>query len=78
MAAATGRRPVQHVAAELADLGPRTGHPARPLPHGRGDEFHRGPSPPDPRDAPKGATARDLFVPDLQIDTLKVKSRDFR
>lgn len=43
-----------------------------PLPHGRGDEFARGPSSPDPRDGrPKGMTARDIFVPDLHIDTLK-------
>jgi error-prone DNA polymerase len=50
-----------------------------PLPHGRGDEFSRGPSPPDPRDArPKGMAARDIFIPDLHIDTLKQKTRDFR
>jgi error-prone DNA polymerase len=50
-----------------------------PLPHGRGDEFARGPSAPDPRDAaPKGMTARDIFLPDLHIDTLKQKARNFR
>ena len=50
-----------------------------PLPHGRGDEFHRGPGGPDPRDeAPKGLTARDIYIPDLHIDSIKVKTRDFR
>ncbi len=50
-----------------------------PLPHGRGDEFARGPSAPDTREAaPKGMAARDIFVPDLHIDTLKQKTRDFR
>lgn len=47
------------------------------LPPGRGDEFARGGGP-DPRDQPKPViAARDLFVPDLHIDTLKVKSRNF-
>jgi error-prone DNA polymerase len=50
-----------------------------PLPHGRGDEFARGPSSPDPRDGrPKDMAARDIYIPDLHIDTLKQKSRDFR
>ena len=35
------------LSAELASIGGRDG--PFPLPHGRGDEFHRGPSPPDPR-----------------------------
>jgi error-prone DNA polymerase len=48
------------------------------LPTGRGDEFARG-SGPDPRDTPKPvATPRDMFVRDLHIDTLKVKSRNFQ
>ncbi|MBY3266629.1 error-prone DNA polymerase [Rhizobium laguerreae] len=47
------------------------------LPAGRGDEFARGGGP-DPRDKPKPVVAaRDMFVPDLHIDTLKVKSRNF-
>ncbi|WP_281048203.1 hypothetical protein [Rhizobium leguminosarum] len=33
---------------------------------------------PDPRDQPKPVVqARDMFVLDLHIDTLKVKSRNF-
>ncbi len=45
-----------------------------PLPHGRGDEGHHGPHGPDPR----GPRPRDIYVPDLHIDTLKTKARDFR
>jgi error-prone DNA polymerase len=49
------------------------------LPHGRGDEFARGPSSPDPREArPKGMVARDIYIPDLHISTLTQKSRNFR
>ncbi|MBY5748309.1 error-prone DNA polymerase [Rhizobium leguminosarum] len=47
------------------------------LPAGRGDEFARGGGP-DPRDKSKTIAApRDMFVPDLHIDTLKVKARNF-
>jgi error-prone DNA polymerase len=47
------------------------------LPTGRGDEFAHGGGP-DPRDAPKPVVqARDIFVRDLHIDTLKVKARNF-
>lgn len=50
-----------------------------PLPHGRGDEFHHGSPTPDPRDLPpKGMRTRDIYIPDLHIDTIKVKTRDFR
>ena len=47
------------------------------LPAGRGDEFARGGGQ-DPRDEPKPAVQpRDMFVPDLHIDTLKAKERNF-
>lgn len=47
------------------------------LPTGRGDEFARGGGP-DPRGKPKPVvTPRDMFVPDLHIDTLKIKARNF-
>lgn len=47
------------------------------LPTGRGDEFAHGGGP-DPRDKPKPAIQpRGIFIPDLHIDTLKVKSRNF-
>lgn len=65
------------LSALLASLGGRD--TAFPLPHGRGDEFARGSSASDRRDGPPvGFTARDIFVPDLHIDTLKQKARDFR
>jgi error-prone DNA polymerase len=68
---------LQDLSSDLAGLGGRE-TPFR-LPHGRGDEFHNGPSAPDPRDGPlKGMAGRDLFAPDLHLDTIKLKSRDFR
>jgi error-prone DNA polymerase len=48
------------------------------LPTGRGDEFaHGSPGSPDSRDRAAPPKPRDIFVPDLHIDTLKVKSRNF-
>lgn len=48
------------------------------LPAGRGDEFAHGGGP-DPRDKPKPVLQpRNMFVPDLHIDTLKVKARNFQ
>ena len=62
---------------ELAGLGDRDA--AFPLPHGRGDEFHHGSPGTDSRDRPsRTVKPRDIYVPDLHIDTLKVKARDFR
>jgi error-prone DNA polymerase len=47
------------------------------IPTGRGDETkHHGR--PDPRETQPLRRARDIFIPDLHIDTLKVKARDFR
>jgi error-prone DNA polymerase len=49
-----------------------------PLQHGRGDEAKHG-SRPDPREAPAlGRKPRDIFVPDLSLDSIKLKTRDFR
>jgi hypothetical protein len=48
-----------------------------PLPQGRGDEFHHGGGSPDSRDRPKRQPS-DIFIPDLHIDTLKLKPRNFR
>ncbi|MDR6831009.1 error-prone DNA polymerase [Bosea robiniae] len=62
---------------DLAGVGKRD--QPFPLPHGRGDEFHHGSPTPDPRDhPPKGMRTRDIYIPDLHIDTIKVKARDFR
>jgi error-prone DNA polymerase len=49
------------------------------LPTGRGDEFaHGSPGSPDSRDRPRPVPeARDIFIKDLYIDTLKVKARNF-
>lgn len=61
---------------ELAGVGERD--IAFPLPHGRGDEFHHGSPAPDPRDRSKGLRTRDMYIRDLHLDTIKVKTRDFR
>lgn len=48
------------------------------LPTGRGDEFaHGSPGGGDSRERAQPPKPRDIFVPDLHIDTLKVKSRNF-
>jgi error-prone DNA polymerase len=65
------------LSAELAGVGDRD--ESFPLPHGRGDEFHHGSPGIDPRSLPpKGAKPRDIYVPNLHIDTIKVRTRDFR
>ena len=47
------------------------------MPHGRGDQVRTGGGP-DPRDpSSKGLRTRDIYIPDLHIDTIKVKSRNF-
>ena len=65
------------LSAELGSVGERD--EAFPLPHGRGDEFHHGSPTPDPRDRPpKRLRGRDIYVRDLHLDTIHVKTRDFR
>jgi error-prone DNA polymerase len=62
---------------DLAGVGDRAA--GFPLPHGRGDEFHHGSPGIDRRSlSPKGPKPRDTYVPDLHIDSIKVKTRDFR
>ena len=61
---------------DLASLSEREGPFS--LPHSRGDEFHHGPSGPDPRDKPPPRQASGYLVPDLPVDRLKVKSRNFQ
>lgn len=52
---------------------------AFPLPHGRGDQVCNGGSGPDSCGLPpKGLRTRDIYILDLHIDTIKVKTRDFR
>ncbi|HMF68358.1 MAG TPA: HipA N-terminal domain-containing protein [Phyllobacterium sp.] len=64
------------LSSELASVGDRNA--AFPLPHGRGDDFHHGSPAADPRSVPKGMKVRDFFDPHGHIDTIKVKTRDFR
>jgi len=69
-------RPLEK-AAQLEGVGDRDD--GFPLPHGRGDEFHHGSPGIDPRSLPpNGPKPRDVYVPDLHIDSIKVKTRDFR
>ena len=50
-----------------------------PLPSGRGDEARTGGGGVDSREKVGAAPrARDIYVPDLHIDSLRVKTRDFR
>jgi error-prone DNA polymerase len=52
---------------------------AFPIPQGRGDELHQGGAGVDPREQPRSRLKpRDFFVPDLHVDPIKVKARDFR
>ena len=61
----------------LASVGSRDA--TFPLPHGRGDQLHHCDSGQYPRELPpKGLNASDIHSPDLPIDTIKVKTRDFR
>ncbi|MHC2296628.1 hypothetical protein ACVJBD_000834 [Rhizobium mongolense] len=71
---------VHLVAQQVFDLSDLSGLADRDtefkLPTGRGDEFAHGGGP-DPSDKPKPAIQpRDIFIPDLHIDTLKVKARN--
>jgi error-prone DNA polymerase len=48
-------------------------------PHGRGDELHHGGRGLNRRDrTANGLKTRDIDVPDLHLDAIKVKARDFR
>ncbi|KAA2233141.1 error-prone DNA polymerase [Salinarimonas soli] len=69
---------VAHDLADLSDLlrGVGDRNDAFPLSHGRGDEA-RGGTGADPRGG-LGRKAREIYIPDLHIDSLKVRTRDFR
>jgi len=61
---------------DLASVGSRDA--AFPLPHGRGDQVRNGGSGSDPRDLPpKNLRTGEIHIPDLHIDTIKVKARNF-
>jgi error-prone DNA polymerase len=62
------------LSAELATVGSRD--VAFPLSHGRGDQVTHAGGGPDPREhPPKGL--RTLYVPDLHIDLIRTRSRNF-
>lgn len=63
------------LSAALASVGQRDA--AFPLPHGRGDEFHHGTPTPDQR-GNQGIKTRDMYICDLHLDSISVKTRDFR
>lgn len=64
------------LSAELASVGGR--EVPFPLPHGRGDEFYRGPSAPDPRDGPsRGPSTGNVYTPDRRTASIRQKTRDF-
>ncbi|MEQ9524780.1 MAG: error-prone DNA polymerase [Thalassobaculum sp.] len=68
---------VTDLSAELRSVGNRD-H-TFPLPHDRGDEADHGDTGTDPRGLPpKGERTGDILVPDRHIDTIAVKTRDFR
>jgi error-prone DNA polymerase len=68
---------LKDLSADLASIGERNAQ--FPLPHGRGDEFHHGSPTPDPRGLPpKTPKPRDIYIPGLHIDSMKVKTMDFR
>jgi error-prone DNA polymerase len=70
---------VEHVADLTADLRMISDlHTAFPLVPGRGDEAAHGGHGPDSRDPKPIMRSRDMYEPDLHIDTLKVKARNFR
>ncbi|WP_426129384.1 error-prone DNA polymerase [Pararhizobium sp. PWRC1-1] len=62
---------------DLASVGERD---TFRVPSGRGDEFaHASPGSPDSRERrPMGVKAREIYIDDLHINTLKVKSRNFQ
>jgi error-prone DNA polymerase len=64
------------LSADLASVG--SGEAAFPWPHGRGDAFHHGSPPPDPRDLPKGPRPPTIVAPYGHNGQIKVRARDFR
>jgi len=68
---------VADLSSELASVGERD--VVLPMPHGRGDQATHGGSGKDPRELPpRGLRTRDIYAPDLHIDTIKPKTRNFR
>ena len=65
------------LSAELATVGSRDA--AFPLMHGRGDQVTHAVGGRDPRERPpRDLHTHDIYIPDLHLDTVEVKSRNFR
>jgi error-prone DNA polymerase len=65
------------LSSELATVGSRD--VAFPLSHGRGDQVTHAGGGLDPRErSPKDLRTRDIYIPELHIEAIKVKARDFR
>ncbi len=61
----------------LASIGDRD--TAFPLPHGRGDEGHHGGSGTDSRSKqPPTVKPRDIYIPDLTLEGIRLRSRNFK
>lgn len=71
---------VEYLTDLTADLKQVSGRDAPfPLVPGRGDEAKHGGNGLDSREPkPAANKPRDMYVPDLHIDTLKLKARNFR
>jgi error-prone DNA polymerase len=70
---------VEHVADLSAGLKAISGlDRAFPLAAGRGDEAKHGGSGSDSREPKPINKPRDMYTPDLHIDTIKLKARNFR
>jgi len=70
-------RHLYDLSADLAGIGDRDA--AFPLPHGRGDEGHHGGSGTDSRSRPPPTVQpRDIYVPDLSLEAIKLRTRNFR
>lgn len=65
---------ITDLSADLASIGQRGD--AFPLTHGRGDEFRATSG--SLTGNPGTPTPRDIYIPDLHIGSVRVKSKDFR
>ncbi len=70
-------RKLHDLSSDLASIGDRDA--PFPLPHGRGDEGHHGGAAADSR-CPDHATPkpRDIYIPDLSLEAIRLKSRNLR
>jgi error-prone DNA polymerase len=72
---------VAHRVSDLSNALASVGHrdATFSLPHGRGDQLRRDGSGQDPRELQhKDPRTRDIPIPDLPIDVINLKTRDFR